>query len=112
MGWSIGIIKNEVEISEACANELKSWLKDELGECEDLYYEGKINFNEDWGEGMDFLFHEEAQEILRKYEARGDICFGSLEGDNAGQFWGYRFNGKSVVIKLVGTLSFKPTKKD
>lgn len=116
MGWKIGLIKNEVEISEACATELQEWLNRTLGydggEADPVVYEGKINFNEDHGEGMDFLFDKAAQQILRKHDARGDICFGSLEGDNAGQFWGYRFNGKAAVIKLIGHVSFTPSKKD
>jgi hypothetical protein len=110
MSWNIGIIKNEVDVTQECVEELQSWLQDTLGECDDLYYDGKINFNEDWHESMDFLFYEEAQAILRKHAVTGDICFGSLEGDNAGQFWGYRFDGKNPVINLEGTLSFNPKK--
>lgn len=112
MGWTIGIIKNEVKITKKCATELKKWLSEKFGDCDDLDYKGKINFNSDWGEGMDFLYYPEAQEILRKHEVKGDICFGSLEGDNAGRFWGYRFNGKSAVIDLIGQVTFKPERKD
>lgn len=79
-----------------------------LGEWEPLGEDGKIAFNEDWGESMDFLFHEEAQDILRKHDAQGDVCFGSLEGDNAGSFWGYRFNGSNPVVSLTGHVVFEP----
>lgn len=107
MGWSIGVIRNDVKITKACGKELQAWLKDTLGEF-DVYLDGKIDFNEDWGESMDFLFYEEAQDILRKYKVKGDICFGSLEGDNAGKFWGYRFNGKDPVTYLTGSVAYLP----
>lgn len=108
MGWSIGVLKNEVTITVACADELADWLKDNLGVWEPLGEDGKIDFNEDWGESMDFLFHDEVQDILRRHDAEGDVCFGSLEGDNAGTFWGYRFKGTDPVVRLKGTVVFEP----
>ncbi len=58
---------------------------------------------------MDYLDNNPAfTKILCNHKVKGDICFGSLEGDNAGSFWGYRFNGKGQLQKLEGTLVWTP----
>ena len=43
---------------------------------------------------------------LKQLKVKGDITFGSMDGDNSGQFWGYRFDGKGGMKSLVGSLSF------
>ncbi len=113
MGWRIGIIKNTVEISKKCARALfkaQSPKGEIWNELEDVTYKGKLSFNDDHGEWMDFLGsgnNEKFIGVLKKHEAMGDICFGSLEGDNAGSFWGYRFDGKGGMQKLIGEVTYK-----
>lgn len=112
MSWSIGEMVNTVKISPKCAKELFEAQGGENGEIwsslEDVTYKGKITFNPDHMEWMDWLSnHEELVEILKKYKAKGDICFGSLEGDNAGKFWGYRFDGNGGMVELTGRVVFE-----
>lgn len=115
MSWSIGEMVNTVKISPQCAKEL---FKVQGGKDGKIWYslEGvtdkdKLTFNPDHMEWMDWLAcHEELVEILKQYKVKGDICFGSLEGDNAGQFWGYRFDGNGGMVELVGRVIFEEKK--
>lgn len=106
--WHIGEVVNQVEASEELAKDLRKWAENEWGEGEADYlvYRGKIFFNPDHSEHMDFISDKRVQRILKKHKVKGDICFGSLEGDNAGTFWGYRFDGKGGMKKLTGVLTF------
>ena len=109
MGWSIGELKNTVEICEVCARELfesQSYEGERWYEVERVTHKGKLVFDEDHMEHMDFVWDEGVQAILMKHRVRGDICFGSLEGDNAGSFWGYRFDGRGGMVKLKGEVVF------
>jgi hypothetical protein len=45
-------------------------------------------------------------DALKQIKAKGDITFGSMDGENSGQFWGYRFDGKGEMKKLVGNITF------
>jgi len=77
----------------------------------DVTYEGKLAFNPDHQEHMDYLGNNpKLNKVLQKHKVKGDICFGSLEGDNAGSFWGYRFDGKGGMQELEGKLSWTPVK--
>lgn len=111
MSWSIGETVNTVKISNECAKELFE-AQGENGEIwynlEDVTYKGRVTFNSDHSEWMDWLAHnEELVEVLKKHKVRGDICFGSLEGDNAGSFWGYRFDGKGGMVELTGRVVYE-----
>ncbi len=112
MAWSIAETINTVEISEECAKELfKDQERSETGEIwyelEEVTNEGKLTFNSDHMEHMDFLQDNTFTDILRKHKVNGDICFGSLEGDNSGSFWGYRFNGEGGMVELVGRVIYE-----
>lgn len=114
MSWSIGLVENTVEISSKCAKELfKAQEKSGAGiwhSLEEVTYKGKVTFNPDHMEWMDWLGNnEDLVEILKKNKVKGDICFGSLEGDNDGEFWGYRFDGKGGMIELKGQVVYKET---
>ena len=115
--WHIACIKNEVEIDEKIAKALLkcgadacySWDK----EADPLDYnvgfkdyDGKYRlfFNTDHFEHMDFVHEKQVLTVLCKNKVKGDICFGSLEGDNAGRNWGYRFDGKGGYKKLRGAI--------
>lgn len=115
MGWHIHEVKNDVVINKKIARELFDTLKrwdfgDPVTE-HDILDGGvaftdsdgtlKLYFNSDDMEHMDFVWEEKAQEILKKHKVKGDICFSSGEGDNAGGAWGYRFDGNGGMVKLV-----------
>lgn len=110
MSWTIGLMKNTVKISKACAKDLLKATKDE-----DVWYnlkevtteEGHMSFNPDFMEGMDIVCSDTIQKVLKKHKVSGEICFGSLEGDNEGEFWGYSFDGEGEMSTLKGTVVWK-----
>lgn len=111
MSWRIANLVNTVAISKKCAKDLfdasmefgdEIWL-----DVDSVIEDGKLSFSSDAMEHMDYLWNDHIQAVLLKHKVSGDVCFGSLEGDNAGSFWGYRFDGKGVVINLKGELSWK-----
>ncbi len=68
---------------------------------------GKLYFEPDHMEHMDWLTNnEELCTVIAATGVRGDICFGALEGDNKGTFWGIRFNGDYTYYKLRGTVAY------
>lgn len=74
---------------------------------EEVTCDSKLSFNIDHMEWMDYIANsEEIKTTLKKHKVKGDICFGSLEGDNAGSFWGYRFDGKGGMKTLTGELTW------
>ncbi len=114
MGWHINLVKNNVATTAGMVEDL---LKTDVA-CELEWEEPrdvaaghdgdfKLNFNDDHMEHMDFVEREEVQEVLKKHKAMGDICFSSADGDNAGEAWGYRFDGKGGMVLLRGVLLFK-----
>ena len=112
MSWSISEMKNEVKISKACADELFEAQGGENGEIwynrNEVLSNGFLTFNIDHMEHMDWLgTNDKLVAILKKHKVRGDICFGSLEGDNQGEFWGYRFDGAGGMKTLTGGTAFE-----
>ncbi len=106
--WSIACTVNNVDISDKCAEELFE-AQDYEGEIwDDLEYvtddDGNLYFNPDFNESMDYISNDSVIDVLKKHKVKGDICFGSLEGDNAGSFWGYRFDGLGGMAYLKGKL--------
>jgi len=109
MGWQIALTSNTVEISSECAKALWNAVKDGQTpwyEEEDVAYEGKMSFNSDHMEHMDYMWNPRIQQVLLEHKVNGDITFGSLDGDNRGSFWGYRFTD-GVVSKLKGKVVFE-----
>lgn len=109
MGWNIGLLSNTVEISEKCAADL--WKAVQKGdnpwyEAEDVSYQGKLSFNSDHMEHMDYMWNAAIQKVLLKHKVNGDVTFGSMDGDNRGQFWGYRFTD-GVLSNLTGTVVYE-----
>lgn len=76
-------------------------LEEFFEENDGKYY---LMFLSDHMEHMDYVWQLEKQ--LKKLKVEGDITFGSLDGDNAGENWGYRFDGKGKMKKLKGVLTF------
>jgi hypothetical protein len=118
--WSIACLVNTVAISEEARRELFE-LQDFDGEFWDdkdsvtILQDDDIEvlcFNEDHQEHMDYLgSNDEIVAVLKKHKVKGEVCFGSLEGDNTGEFWGYRFDGKGGMIALTGSIEFKESKE-
>ena len=107
--WTIACLVNTVIISNECRDDLFEQLHDYESELWDDYEQvtdkstSLLQFNPDHMENLDWL-NDKAIEILKGHNVEGDICFGSLEGDNAGSFWGYRFDGKGGMKHLKGRL--------
>lgn len=114
--WSIILVKNDLKISKKCAEAL---LGEEGtdgyydGECageygweglSDLFdaNSGKLVFNSDHFEHMDFVWR--VWKVLAEHEAKGEIVFASAEGDNKGEAWSYRFDGKGAFEHRQGKL--------
>lgn len=109
MGWNIALTKNDVEISPKCAKDLfeaQSYEGERWSELEYVTEDGKLAFDPDMMEHMDYLDDEDVQKVLKHHKVKGDICFTSVEGDNAGQSWGYRFDGKGGMVELAGATSY------
>jgi hypothetical protein len=117
MGWRINEVKNEVVINKEIAYELFGhedacivWDFGEPVSEDDIMDYGvaftdqdgatRLHFNCDHMEHMDFLHMEWVQDILKKHKVKGDICFSSDDGDNAGDAWGYRFDGEGGMVLL------------
>ena len=127
--WHINLEKNEVVINKKIAKELfhcgaqvcSSWEMELLDESDAglinccVGYRDKDNtiklyFNPDHMEWMDYVWEEKILAVLKKHKVKGDICFSSNDGDNKGEKWGYRFDGKGKMIKLNGTNGWKEVK--
>lgn len=90
MGWYLD--KNTVKINSGAALDLYN--------CGGIIYNGKLVFNPDHMEHMDYVCQPKVLAVLKKHKVRGDICFSSNEGDNKGQKWGYHFDGEGGMTKL------------
>lgn len=116
MSWSIANLDNTVVISDAVALEMVQKFPDlaTIDECdtvdEKMEYlrDGDVLFFScDHMEHMDWMSDEVCQ-FLASHNVEGDITFGSVEGDNAGSFWGYRFDGKGGFVRLSGDVVWTP----
>lgn len=108
MSWNIECLKNDLPLSEACVADLtkvakKCWEGYEGSGEPNICQKGKFYFNPDHFEHQDYLPSAWLLKILKKHKVNGAICFGSLEGDNAGEFWGYQFDD-GFMSKLEGTM--------
>lgn len=111
MGWNIGLIENTVEVSKDIAKALAQYdrgIQHGWSDADDVTLGmGKLYFNSDHMEHMDYLWDETVIRILCVYKVKGRICFGSLEGDNRGTFWGYEFDGEGNMHKLQGKVVYE-----
>lgn len=57
-----------------------------------------------------FLYEPEVIDILVVHNARGEALWGSLDGDNAGTFWGWRFK-PGRCVRLNGSLRWTEAPK-
>lgn len=89
--------------------------KAQIGEVElwcdvdEVAVNGKLQFYNNRYEYMDWLRdRDHLVDVLLKYKVKGDICFGSLDGDNKDKFWGYRFDGYGGMCFLRGDIKWLP----
>lgn len=106
MGWQIELTVNTVVVPHAAISELIAAqdYEEELWYHEDvLDDEGHLQFNPDHMEHMDYLGNnDKVIAVLKAARVKGDIFFQSLEGDDAGSAWGYRFDGKGGMKLMKG----------
>lgn len=113
MSWLIGEMDNTVIITKKCEKDLQkaAYKIGALYDPSDMIVEdGKIWFDPDSAEHMDFIDNDEILAVLEKHKVDGRITFGSLDGDNAGKFWGYDFNDGKMT-RLEGMVVFKEVKE-
>ncbi len=116
--WNIAKVVNTLELTDECIDELwenNSSIGLDWEEKEEFYYTNKkgekyFYFNSDHMEHMDYMWHKEIIEIIKKHKLKGDVCFESVEGDNAGSKWGYRYDGKGGFVKLIAEVSWVESK--
>jgi hypothetical protein len=106
MGWSIGILKNTLEVTETIMARVIE-VADDLGgyEPRDLVYKGNICFIEDHMEHMDYLGDPNVLKVLKEEKVRGEVVFASMEGDNSGDWWRYAFDGEGNCVATGGLLA-------
>ena len=97
--WNIHVLENTLRFTAACAEELNASkfatyiVERKIAIPADIAsHQFKLEFDPDDMEHMDYLEYTELQDILTKHNAAGKVCFGSFEGDNQGEFWGYLFS--------------------
>ena len=120
MSWSIAIIENTVKVPAAKRLELADtitraapdsfWCEEDNTPEErmELVFSaiGTLIFDEDAMEHMDYLTHNKDMcAALAAAGVVGRVCLGSLEGDNAGDFWGVEFRAHHWR-SLAGTLQW------
>lgn len=107
MSWYVADIENTVKIPKTKVKEANASLLnvsdyfENIGQAFDK--SGRLVLDPDAGEWID-PFDDDLMPVLLQFEPQGKLLFGSLEGDNAGDFWGYEFDGKGGVKELTGRL--------
>lgn len=111
MGWQIELTVNDIVIPAALvkslfeAQDYEGAVWDSVEDVVDD--DNNLTFNPDHMEHMDYLSHQlNMIDVLKAGRVKGDICFQSLEGDNSGDSWGYRFDGKGGMKELSGTVNW------
>lgn len=132
MGWQIHLIKNTVKVSKDIAIDILKtdtvfaqnakygyFDLDDGEEMPDLdnpnligqvMEKGKLRFDPDHLEHMDYLEDPEIRVVLTAHKVKGEVVFCSHDGDNAGQAWGYSFDGKGGCVCLAGKVKDIPLK--
>jgi LmbE family N-acetylglucosaminyl deacetylase len=122
MSWSISVIENTAQVpldkrAEVAmsivvrADTFSDYDTGEIADAIDGVFGGTgpgdtyLTFNSDDAEHMDYITTSDAIcAAMAAAGVEGRICFGSLEGDDAGDFWGVEFKAghyRSLTGKLV-----------
>lgn len=109
MGWHIHLDINNVKINKKIAKDIFEATRDNniWSKEDDVMHSGYLSFNSDHMEHMDYLcWNDSIIQILKNHKVKGQICFTSNEGDNAGRSWGYDFDGKGNMFRLTGSMTY------
>lgn len=116
MSWTVNVVEDTVKISKAKIKAANTALMNVdsndyfsyAGEAIDE--DGCLIINDDAQEHIDLFGNDEGllKEFL-KFKPKGKLCFSSEEGDNAGDAWGYEFDGKGNVNYLTRVVEWKTT---
>ena len=121
--WSISLINNSVKLNRKQALDLakNSNYISIVGDYETPHFDNddalltsmfkksgktyfQLMFIPDHMEHMDYI--HQISNSLKQLKVKGDITFGSMDGDNSGRFWGFRFDGTGNMKHLVGNVNF------
>ena len=112
MSWRISLVKNTVTVSPECAEAVFQRHNGSSGYwpgADDIRSpDGKLWFNPDWMEWMDYLDNEGVRNTLCEFRAEGVARFADAEGDQAGQTWEYVFTGGEVKMRRWNTADAEP----
>lgn len=121
MSWTVGVLENTLELNDACKAALienknfqylhldqEAETEEDKENLRDYGFDGNnLYLSSDWCEHIDILgSNPEFVDIIKAHGCTGDVCFGSMEGDNSGSFWGYRFKD-GQCIELTGSVVFQ-----
>lgn len=109
MGWNINLDVNTVQINPEIAKEIfEATRENNIWSKEDYVIDGQyLTFDRDNMEHMDVLcWNSSIIDILKNHKVKGEICFTSSEGDNAGNAWGYEFDGQGNMFRLTGVMKY------
>lgn len=105
MSWNIGTFYNDLYFPEDIRDEFVE-LASSQGHYVDFWKE-KLLFDSDAMEHQDFMWTEWFEKFVSKnIDIKGKVIWGCLEGDDAGEMWGYVV-GKGVVSRLSTADCFK-----
>lgn len=106
MGWHIRNTKNTVQVPPEAVPVLRDYFISmgyiRHGGVALVDRQGHLVFRQSDLEHMDYIANRQIQKILCDFNVEGDIAFTSTEGDNAGEAWGYRFDGAGGMKEVNG----------
>lgn len=106
MSWNIGLFYNNLKIPQNLQEDLEA-LAEEYYHC--IYFgdDGLLCFDGDAMEHQDFLHEEWFRNFAQEHAISGSVVWGSVEGDNRGQLWGYNFwHGNYDRLNMKESLKF------
>ncbi len=106
MGWQIGThkAKDPLKVPKAGQKRVSEWL-------EENGWEASFNKRDELSiqlENEHQPFYEEGFiALLIEGGAKGDFLFGSMDGDDSGSNWGYRYRGDGTWCTLKAELAWR-----
>lgn len=109
MSWRIYCVENTVKITDICAQVLFKVLKKErdIYDRNDIISAGKLYFNSDDMEHMDYVGNKAIIKILNKHKVNGVITFidpKNESADSLGTAWMYHFYGDGMCTREDGKI--------
>lgn len=107
MSWRVNVLEDRVKFPKKNVKKANCELL-LIGGCGNYWHVNAIDEENylilyyDAMEHIDPFDMDGVLEVCTKYKAKGKLLFGSEEGDNKGDYWGYEFDGKGNVKYLKG----------